>query len=411
MTAQHRHRGADVPGRRARPTLLRVRDRPADRLAADRPGRRARRTRSSSPTTGSGPGSRVVVGAVAVLVAWCFSVAARHAWASRPARRCSGCGWSTSGPARPIGIGPRCSGRSILGRRGPADLRARPRHPGLDGRDGPRPAAPRLARPRDRLDRRRRPPGARGGRGGRPRPAPHRQPHRHAAGPARRSRSRRGAARAPRPAPTPRRPAAAASRRRPRRPSRAPEPAARARARARPSPAQRPSSARRQRPAPGARERAAPAGPARWRVTFDNGETFVVEGLALVGRRPEPRPGEPVRHLVPLPSGDMSLSKTHAQFQVAPDGDARRDGPRVHERLDPGPAGHVPRAGRRQAGHAARRRPGPVRRPADDGDPGVLMQARADADRPSFLDLLYDQAPLRRLRRGRRRGRARGLGE
>ena len=59
---------------------------------------------------------------------------------------------------------------------------------------------------------------------------------------------------------------------------------------------------------------------ARWRVTFDTGETFVVEGLALVGRRPEPRPGEPVRHLVPLPSEDMSLSKTHAQFQVAPDG-------------------------------------------------------------------------------------------
>ncbi len=61
--------------------------------------------------------------------------------------------------------------------------------------------------------------------------------------------------------------------------------------------------------------------PPRWRVTFDNGETFVVEGLALVGRRPEPRPGEPVHHLVPLQSGDMSLSKTHAQFQVAAGGE------------------------------------------------------------------------------------------
>jgi len=61
-------------------------------------------------------------------------------------------------------------------------------------------------------------------------------------------------------------------------------------------------------------------GPARWRVTFDTGESFVVEGLALVGRRPEPRAGEPVRHLVPLSSDDMSLSKTHAQLQVAPDG-------------------------------------------------------------------------------------------
>jgi hypothetical protein len=61
--------------------------------------------------------------------------------------------------------------------------------------------------------------------------------------------------------------------------------------------------------------------PTRWRVTFDSGESFVVEGIALVGRRPEPRPGEPVHHLVPLTSGDMSLSKTHAQLQVAPGGE------------------------------------------------------------------------------------------
>jgi uncharacterized RDD family membrane protein YckC len=62
------------------------------------------------------------------------------------------------------------------------------------------------------------------------------------------------------------------------------------------------------------------APPAIWRVSFDTGESFVVEGLALVGRRPESRSGEPVRHLVPLRSTDMSLSKTHAQFQVVPDG-------------------------------------------------------------------------------------------
>ncbi len=57
-----------------------------------------------------------------------------------------------------------------------------------------------------------------------------------------------------------------------------------------------------------------------WRLTFDDGQTFVLEGPALVGRRPEGRPGEPVRHLVPLTSSDMSVSKTHAQLQVAPDG-------------------------------------------------------------------------------------------
>ncbi len=58
----------------------------------------------------------------------------------------------------------------------------------------------------------------------------------------------------------------------------------------------------------------------RWEVAFDTGEQFEVRGLTLVGRRPEPRPGEPVKRLVTLPSDDMSLSKTHAQFQVVPDG-------------------------------------------------------------------------------------------
>lgn len=55
-------------------------------------------------------------------------------------------------------------------------------------------------------------------------------------------------------------------------------------------------------------------------MTFDSGESFLVEGLALLGRRPEARPGESVRHLIALRSSDMSLSKTHAQLQVAPDG-------------------------------------------------------------------------------------------
>lgn len=64
---------------------------------------------------------------------------------------------------------------------------------------------------------------------------------------------------------------------------------------------------------------AQPVGP-RWRVRFDDGHSFVVEGLVLVGRRPEPRSGEPVWHLVPLTSADMSVSKTHAQFSPAPDG-------------------------------------------------------------------------------------------
>lgn len=63
-----------------------------------------------------------------------------------------------------------------------------------------------------------------------------------------------------------------------------------------------------------------PPGAARWRATFDDGQSFVVEGLALVGRRPTPGPGEQVRHVVPLSSPEMSVSKTHAHFGPAPDG-------------------------------------------------------------------------------------------
>ncbi len=62
------------------------------------------------------------------------------------------------------------------------------------------------------------------------------------------------------------------------------------------------------------------AQPQRWRVHFDNGESFVIAGLALVGRRPEARTGEQVAHLIPLASADMSVSKTHAQFGPAVDG-------------------------------------------------------------------------------------------
>lgn len=72
-------------------------------------------------------------------------------------------------------------------------------------------------------------------------------------------------------------------------------------------------------PNPGGAWHPAPP-PVRWRATFDDGQSFLVEGLVLVGRRPEPRPGEQVQHLVPLRSPEMSVSKTHAQFGPAPDG-------------------------------------------------------------------------------------------
>lgn len=56
--------------------------------------------------------------------------------------------------------------------------------------------------------------------------------------------------------------------------------------------------------------------PVHWRLTLDTGESVVVEGLALLGRAPAPRPGEDVRHLLPLTSRDMSISKTHAAIAV-----------------------------------------------------------------------------------------------
>lgn len=57
-----------------------------------------------------------------------------------------------------------------------------------------------------------------------------------------------------------------------------------------------------------------------WRITLDSGESLVVEGLGILGRAPVGRPGEPVRHVLPLTSGEMSISKTHAQFHLASDG-------------------------------------------------------------------------------------------
>lgn len=57
-----------------------------------------------------------------------------------------------------------------------------------------------------------------------------------------------------------------------------------------------------------------------WRLTVDSGESLLVTGTVLVGRNPEPRVGEQVAHLVPLSSSDMSISKTHLEFHVAPDG-------------------------------------------------------------------------------------------
>ncbi len=108
-------------------------------------------------------------------------------------------------------------------------------------------------------------------------------------------------------------------RREPRRPEPRPEPRP---APATPAPQAAPQPTHTPEPAPVVAETPTetPAATPAWRIRFDTGEEFLIEGMALIGRGPEARPGERVRHLVPLRSSDMSLSKTHAQVHVAPDG-------------------------------------------------------------------------------------------
>jgi hypothetical protein len=88
-----------------------------------------------------------------------------------------------------------------------------------------------------------------------------------------------------------------------------------------PEPVELPESNRTARRSPVVTPTGDPTGlPAGWVLAFDTGERVPVDGVVLVGRRPSARPGEAVRHLVALPSQDMSLSKTHAQIGVAGDG-------------------------------------------------------------------------------------------
>jgi uncharacterized RDD family membrane protein YckC len=116
--------------------------------------------------------------------------------------------------------------------------------------------------------------------------------------------------------PAPAQPATpAAPRRAPRTPAVATPPPATASPQ--PGPVGVPESQRTVRRSPVVTQTGAPAG---WVLAFDTGEKVPVDGVVLVGRRPSARPGEAVRHLVALPSQDMSLSKTHAQIGVAGDG-------------------------------------------------------------------------------------------
>ncbi|MDO8337757.1 MAG: RDD family protein [Microcella sp.] len=65
---------------------------------------------------------------------------------------------------------------------------------------------------------------------------------------------------------------------------------------------------------------AAAPGPRVVRLRFDDGTMVPVPASALLGRDPEPRPGERVALLLPLADPTMQLSKTHAEFGVDEEG-------------------------------------------------------------------------------------------
>jgi uncharacterized RDD family membrane protein YckC len=57
--------------------------------------------------------------------------------------------------------------------------------------------------------------------------------------------------------------------------------------------------------------------PPVWGLVFDTGERVRVDTIVLIGRRPEPRPGEQDARLVGLRSSDLSVSATHARVAIA----------------------------------------------------------------------------------------------
>lgn len=59
---------------------------------------------------------------------------------------------------------------------------------------------------------------------------------------------------------------------------------------------------------------AAPAGSDRFRLRFSTGETRIVFGSGLIGRKPLPQAGERFDHLVQIADRTLSVSKTHLEF-------------------------------------------------------------------------------------------------
>lgn len=58
----------------------------------------------------------------------------------------------------------------------------------------------------------------------------------------------------------------------------------------------------------------APGESDRFRLRFSTGETRIVFGTGLIGRKPLPQPGERFDHLVQIADRTLSVSKTHLEF-------------------------------------------------------------------------------------------------
>ena len=74
-------------------------------------------------------------------------------------------------------------------------------------------------------------------------------------------------------------------------------------------------------------------GAAGWVAVMDDGRRITIDGLVLLGRNPQPQPGEEDAQLIKLADETRTVSKSHLAIGVDA-GRALRDGPRLDQRVD-----------------------------------------------------------------------------
>jgi uncharacterized RDD family membrane protein YckC len=76
----------------------------------------------------------------------------------------------------------------------------------------------------------------------------------------------------------------------------------------------RPSAGSSDRPAGGAAGPVAAAGSGTWRAVLDDGREIAVDGLVLLGRNPQARPGEEHANLIKIADSTRTVSKSHLEL-------------------------------------------------------------------------------------------------